>query len=111
MECLLSSRQRIQRAALGLELCVRWGLETQFKEFLHKTCSNVYVQFLFSTLAHSPCSISPCHICGVLCSELGLVSVPEVPVEFPLLPCPLSLSEDVELQTHGDEQLKEGHGP
>lgn len=37
--------------------------------------------------------------------------VPEVPVELPLLPGSLSLSEVVELQTHSDEQLEDGHGP
>lgn len=33
----------------------------------------------------------------------------EVPVELPLMPGSLSLSEVVDLQTEGDEQLKEGH--
>lgn len=41
----------------------------------------------------------------------GPVPVPEVPVELPLLPGSLSLSEVVELQTNSDEQLEEGHGP
>lgn len=37
--------------------------------------------------------------------------VPEVPVQLPLLPGSLPLSEIVELETHGDEQLKQGQGP
>lgn len=41
----------------------------------------------------------------------GPGSVPEVPVELPLLPGSLSLSEVVELKTNSDEQLEEGHGP
>lgn len=35
----------------------------------------------------------------------------EVPVELPLLPGSLSLSEVVQLQTHSDEQLEEGDDP
>lgn len=44
-------------------------------------------------------------------SGAGALSVlwTELPVETPLLPGSLSLSEVVELQTHSDEQLEEGH--
>ncbi len=38
VECLLSSRQRIQRAALGLELRVCWGLDTRSKSSAWISC-------------------------------------------------------------------------
>lgn len=41
--------------------------------------------------------------------KLSHQCVPELPVKTPLLPGSLSLSEVVELQTHSDEQLEEGH--
>lgn len=41
---------------------------------------------------------------GALCALRA-----EVPVEFPLLPGSLSLSEGLKLQIHSDEQLEEGH--
>ncbi|KAG7224279.1 hypothetical protein INR49_000522, partial [Caranx melampygus] len=82
VECLLSSRQRMQRAALGLELCS---------------------PVVLSVLAMLRCSArGPGPAAG---------PVPEVPVQLPLLPGSLPLSEVVELETHSDEQLKQGQGP
>lgn len=51
----------------------------------------------------------PRHEHMVLGFKLSHQRVPELPVETPLLPGSLSLSEVVELQTHSDEQLEEGH--
>lgn len=51
----------------------------------------------------------PRHEHMVLGFKLSHQCVPELPVETPLLPGSLSLSEVAELQTHSDEQLEEGH--
>lgn len=55
-------------------------------------------------------SITSSHVLHVFNYSGHTGSVPEVPVELPLLPGSLSLSEVVELQTNSDEQLEEGHG-
>lgn len=128
VECLLSSRQRMQRAALGPELCVCWGLKIKAFSIkiisCHRALLILHLQSPGYAKGWHPC-LSVWFRCAFLvhmhtwmCSALTRCSahgpgpaagpVPEVPVQLPLLPGSLPLSEVVELETQSDEQLKQG---